>query len=276
MAGPVAGPTVVRRQLGRRLKRLRDGKGVSVDEVARNRQLGLSRAKIYKLEQGVHPAKPQDVTVLCRFYGCTNDEIDVLTALAVATQERSWWHVYGGDAVPEWFSLYADVEPAARSIRTYEAELVPGLLQTREYAEEIYRARNPDHSTEELERRISVRMDRQAILDRQDPPALHVILNEAVLLREVGGPKVMDTQRHKLRQAAARSNITIEVVPLSAGAHASMETSFVVLDFPDPETDPSFVYLDSPSSAAYLQEQVELDRYTTIFNHVRSRSAPLE
>lgn len=272
---PVAGPTVVRRQLGRRLKRLRDG--MSVDEVVSHRQLGISRAKLFKIEAGRHPVKPQDVAALCRHYGARADETETLTALALATQGDSWWHVYGVDAVPEWFSLYLDVEPAAATIRSYEAELIPGLLQTPEYAREIYRARNPGIDPGDVENRVALRMERQAILTRTKPapPMLHVVLNEAVVLRQVGGPTVMEEQFARLRDAARLPNITIEVLPLAAGAHAAMETAFVVLTFPDPGDDPAVVYIDTPSSAAYLQKQADLDRYQTIFAHVSNQSTPI-
>lgn len=277
-ATPVAGPTIVRRQLGRRLRRLRDLAGTSVDEVVAHRQLGISRAKLFKIEAGRHPVKPQDVAVLCQHYRASHEETDALTALALATQGDSWWHVYGEDgAVPEWFSLYLDVEPAASTIRTYEAELIPGLLQIPEYAREVYRARNPDDAPGEIERRVKLRMERQAILTRTQPapPRLHVVLNEAAVLREVGGPGVMAEQVDRLRAAAQRPNITIDVLPLKAGAHAAMESAFVILDFPEPDEDPSVVYIDTPSSAAYLQKTVDLHRYEAIFGYVAAQGIPI-
>ena len=124
------GPTVVRRQLGRRLRQLRDVSGMSVDQVVAERHLGISRAKLFKLEAGKHAVKPQDIAVLCARYGVSAKVTSTLQALALATQDASWWHVYGEDAVPEWFSLYVELEPAAATIRKYEAGCVPGLLQT--------------------------------------------------------------------------------------------------------------------------------------------------
>ncbi|MFI5957745.1 helix-turn-helix domain-containing protein [Cryptosporangium sp. NPDC051539] len=271
-----ATPTVVRRQLGRRLRLLRDTAGVSVETVVSDPRLGISRAKLYKLEAGKHPAKPQDVAALCRHYRASNEELEALTTLALATQGTNWWHIFGADAVPEWFSLYVDLEPAAAWIRSYQPELVPGLLQTPEYAVEVYRARNPEDDGAELQRRVGVRMERQAILKRPRPPVLHFVLNEAVILREVGGSDVMGAQTEKLREMAGRPSVTIDVLPLKAGAHAAMEGAFVILDFEDPQEDPSVVYLDSPSSAVYLQQPTELERYTTIFDHVRAATVPLQ
>lgn len=273
---PVAGPTVVRRQLGRQLRRLREAKEVSVDQVVNNRHLGISRAKLYKLEAGKHSAKPQDVAVLCGYYGVPTGEIGTLTALALATQESSWWHVYGDDAVPEWFSLYVDLEPAAAAIRTYEVELIPGLLQTPEYAWAIYRTAQFDGGEAEIERRVAVRMERQAILDQRKPPRLHVVLNEAAVLREVGGGAVMDDQLAKLRKAAERRHVRIDILPLRAGAHAAMKGPFTILDFPNRSDDPSVVYLETASSAAYLQKPTQLDRYNAMFQQVLPSTIPLE
>ena len=274
----VAGPTLVRRQLGLRLKALREATGESVAQVAAHPRLGISRAKLFKLEAGKHPVKPQDVAVLCGHYGATGEQTEALTALALATHSASWWHVYGEDAVPEWFSLYLDVEPAAAVIRTYEAELIPGLLQTSAYAREVYRARNPTDAAGELDRRVALRMQRQAILTRvepTEPPTLHVVLNEAAVLRQVGGSDIMSDQIEGLRKAASRPNISIDILPLMAGAHAAMESAFIILDFPNPSEDPSVVYLDTPSSAAYLQKPRDLERYEMVFDHVRSQAVPI-
>jgi hypothetical protein len=274
---PVAGPTIVRRQLGRRLRSLRENAGTSVDEVVSHRNLGISRAKLFKIEAGKHPVKPQDVTVLCTHYQATTEVTEALPALALATHGNSWWHIYGDDAVPEWFSLYLDVEPAATKIRTYEAELIPGLLQTPAYANAVYQARNPSSRQEEIKRRVSLRIERQTILTRAqpEPPLLQAVLNEAAVLRQVGGPDTMAEQIDYLRSAAERPNISINVLPLTVGSHAAMESAFVILRFPDPDQDPSVVYLDNPSSAVYLQKPADIHRYDTIFDQVLDQSIPI-
>jgi Domain of unknown function (DUF5753) len=220
---------------------------MSVDEVVANRHLGISRAKLFKLEAGKHAVKPQDIAVLCARYGVSAEETETLQALALATQDASWWHVYGDDAVPEWFSLYVELEPAAATIRKYEAKLVPGLLQTRDYARAIYRAEQPDADDAEIERRVAVRLERQTIFDRPEPPRLHAVLNEAVALRTVGGSEVMNAQLTKLRELAERPEITIDILPLRAGAHAAMNGSFAILDFAHPEEDPPVAYVETQS-----------------------------
>lgn len=275
---PVAGPTVVRRQLGRQLKALRELAGFSVAQVVAHRSLGISRAKLFKLEAGKHPVKPQDVAVLCGHYRAAAEETEALTSLALATTGESWWHVYGEDAVLDGFPLYLEIEPITHELFTYESELIPGLLQTPKYARAVYQARNPGDASSEIERRVALRVQRQAILTRVEPtpaPTLHVVLNEAAVLREVGGPDVMRDQIERLRDAAHRPNININILPLKVGAHAAMESAFVILDFPDPQEDPSVVYLDTPSSAAYLQKPDDLDRYRTIFGHVLKQAVPI-
>lgn len=269
------GPTVVRRQLGRRLRQLRDVSGMSVDQVVAERHLGISRAKLFKLEAGKHAVKPQDIAVLCARYGVSAKVTSTLQALALATQDASWWHVYGEDAVPEWFSLFMDLEPVATMIRQYEAEYVPGLLQTRDYAWAIYRAAQPDAEDAEIERRVTIRMERQKIFNRARPPQLHTVLNEAVLLRTIGDSEVMAAQLAALRTAAQRPEIAIDVLALRAGAHAAMNGSFAILDFPNPREDPSMAYVETAISAAYLQKPAEIARYDTIFTQIMTGTTPL-
>jgi hypothetical protein len=247
---------------------------MSVDEVVAERFLGISRAKLFKLEAGKHAVKPQDIAVLCARYGVPPKETEALQALALATQETSWWHVYGDDAVPEWFSLYVELEPAAMTIRKYEAELVPGLLQTRDYAWAVYRAAQPNADEAEVERRVAVRMERQTILDRAQPRKLHAVINEAALLRNVGGDEVMKEQLVALRKAAERPEITVDILPLGAGAHAAMSGSFALLDFPNSEEDPSVAYVETAISAAYLQKPAEIDRYDALFKELLTKTIP--
>lgn len=248
---------------------------MSVDEVVAERFLGISRAKLFKLEAGKHAVKPQDIAVLGARYGAPHAEIETLQALALATQESSWWHVYGEDAVPEWFSLYVELEPAAKTIRQYEAELVPGLLQTRDYAWAVYRAAQPGVQDTDLKAPIEVRMARRTIFEQDQPRQLHAVINEAALLRTVGGTEVMSAQLAALQEAAEQPEITIDVLPLSVGAHAAMNGSFAILDFPDPTEDPSMAYVETAISAAYLQKPAEIDRYATIFTQILASTTPL-
>lgn len=271
---PAPGPTVVQRQLGRRLKALRQTAGVSADQVVANKRLGISRAKLYKLEAGAHSVKPQDVNVLCRHYGATERETDALIDLAVATREPSWWHGYGNDIVPEWFRLFLDLEPAASSIRTYQPELIPGILQTKSYAEAINAASNLPNAP--IAEWVAVRIERQAILERADPPKLHAIIGEAALLRNVGGNDTMKAQTEKLRHYARRPNVSIGVVPLSSGPYEAMGKAFVLLDFQDPQTDPSVAYLENVVSTTYVYDTEQMRRFEAVFGQLQTLAIPIE
>jgi hypothetical protein len=161
-------------------------------------------------------------------------------------------------------------------IRQYAAEAVPGLLQTRDYAWAVHRAYRPDAEDEEIERLVAVRMDRQKIFDQAKAGRLHAVVNEAALLRQVGCAEVMEAQLASLRAAAERPGITLDVLPLRAGAHAAMSGAFSLLDFPDPDEDPSVAYIETASAAAYLQKPVEIDRYATIFTKILPSTIPLQ
>lgn len=268
--------THARLELGRMLKTLRTRNRMSVEQVVLDRTLGYSRAKLYKAEAGKHASRVPDIKALGAFYQATPEEMDKLVGLALGTADEDWWHVHGSDAAPRWFSLYLAVEPRAQLIRTYQGELVPGLLQTPGYATAVYVARNPDDDPEEVRARVALRIERQErILNRQDlgPPTLDVLLSEAVLRRVVGGPAVMAEQVAQLQKAAQRPNVRIRVVRFDAGAHAAMEAAFVILDFAG---DPSIVYIENPSSAAYLQKAGELQRYEKIFAQVQAQATPIE
>ncbi|GGJ94805.1 transcriptional regulator [Pilimelia anulata] len=275
--GPAAGPTVVRRQLGRQLRRLREAAGgETVEQVAAHPELGLSRAKLYRLERGQHAVKPQDVAVLCRYYRVGDRQTDKLIALALATQQDSWWHALGDVNVPEWFSLYLDLEPAASAIRTYEAELVPGLLQTADYAREIHRVHNPGLSADQVEQRVAVRMERQLLLDRPGGPASRFVLNEATLLRSVGGPAVMRRQIEQVRRMGESANVVISVLRFDVGVHPGMHNPFVILDFADPAEDPPVVYVETVTSAGYLQKDSDVRDYAAIFEQIEQQATPIQ
>ena len=281
MAGLAPAPpqgTAARRELGSLLKKLREAQGLSVDQVVAERRMVISRAKLFRLEAGKHAARVPDVVVLAQHYQASPAVLEELLTLAEGSSGEDWWHAYGPDAAPDWFSLYLSVEPRAQQIRTYEAELIPGLLQTKGYAAEVYRARNPDDTAGEVEGKVALRMQRQRILTRVQParPRLHVVLNEAVVRRQVGGPDVMADQINQLRKAAKQPHITIDILPFAAGAHAAMESAFVILNFADPEADRPLVYIESPSSATYLHKPAELDRYETIFQQAKAQAIPIK
>ena len=268
MADTLTGSTVPRRQLGRYLRDLRNQAGLTVKDAARG--LEWSETKMWRIETGQTSLRSFDVEVMCRVYGVASDMTRALMGLAKETKARGWWQAYG-DAVPEWFDLYVGLEAAASKLSLYEQELVPGLFQTPEYARTLIHADHPEENDEEADRRVSLRMARQALVRRTiDPPALQVALNESVLKRPVGGPAIMAAQLRRLAVASELPNVSLRVVPFSAGFHPGiLSGSFNVLRFPlnggGQESEPPTVYADLYTGALYLDKPNEVDRYGEAF-----------
>lgn len=260
-------PTIRRRRLGLELRRLRERAGYSVEEMAEH--LECSQSKVRRIEIGRVPVRQRDLRDLLDYYGVAEQDREPLLALARESKKKGWWHTYG-DAVPDWFQTYVGLEAEASDLRNYKAELVPGLLQIEPYARAIHEAVLADDTDEEIARLVDVRMARQGLLTREEnPPRLWAILNEAVLWRLVGGRGVMREQLHHLTEMAKPANVTIQVLPFDAGAHASMVGSFMILGFPD-QHDPDVVFVEHHTGSLYLERAIEVDRYTLDFDHVRA------
>jgi transcriptional regulator with XRE-family HTH domain len=271
MADSQAGSTVPRRQLGRSLRELREKAGLSVKAVAKS--IERSTPTLWRIEAGQTSVRVIDVKAMCELYGATPEMTDALAALAGATKAKGWWQAYG-DVVPEWFDLYVGLEAAANRIAWYESELVPGLFQTADYARALTRVHVPNASAAEIERRVELRLARQAILRRPiDPPALQVVLRESVLRCPVGGAAVMAEQLNHLASLTQLANVTIRVVTFAAGAHPGMISGpFEVLRFPvnggGLDSEPPTVYADSYTGALYLDKPHEVDRYDQAFGEI--------
>jgi len=265
------GSTVPRRQLGRHLCDLRNQSRLTVRAAAA--RLEWSEAKIWRIETGQTSLRSFDVETMCKVYGASADLTEGLMGLAKETKARGWWHSYG-DAIPEGFDVYVGLEEAASSFSWYESELVPGLLQTEDYARAVIRADNPGLDDTEIEQRVHVRMARQALLSRvTDPPALQVVLNEAILHRPIGGEKVMVRQLERLREVGALPTVSLRVMHFGAGLHHGvMSGPFVILRFPlngtGQDTEPPTVYVESFTGALYLDKPREVDRYDTAFTNI--------
>ena len=269
---PASGPTVARRQLGRRLRRLREAAGVTADQVE---EAGLaSRTKIWRIEAGKVRVTMPDVWALARLYGVDQAEADALAALAQSTGAQGRWQQYG-DIVPEWFRLYIGLEDAASGIRTFEDCVVPGELQTADYARALWDGARPDVDPVGREPHIRLRLDRQqALFGRSPAPRLHIVLGENVLRRQVGGPEVLAAQIEHLVALGARDGVDIRVLPFSAGAHPAVTGAFRILDFDDPE-DPDVVYVELEVAAHYLERQAEVETYRRIFALLHRRARPI-
>jgi transcriptional regulator with XRE-family HTH domain len=267
---PVTGQRVVRRALGRRLTRLRAATGKSRREVA-EAKLGISEPTLHRIETGKVPVTVANVRALCWLYGVDESIANALSDLALGTSQEEWWDA--SPAIPDWFKLYVGLEASAAAISTYEGEVVPGELQTEQYARAIYGAEQAP--SDAIERHVKLRMQRQAATASRHPkPHLVTVLGEGVLTRQVGGPEVLAAQIDHLRAAARQDHVEIRVLPWSAGAHAAMAGAFRIMDFDDPE-DPDVVYLESHIGALYLEEPEEVQEYRRIFALIRAASVPI-
>jgi transcriptional regulator with XRE-family HTH domain len=271
MTDTQAGSTVPRRQLGRYLHDLRVKTGLTARAAAR--ELERSEPTLWRIENGHTATRSLDVEQMCRLYGATADMTKALMALAKETRARGWWQAYG-DVVPEWLDLYIGLEAAATRIDWYESELVPGLFQTGDYARALIREHAPDMSDGGIDRRVELRLARQAILRRPvDPPLLRVAFGEPVLRCLVGGARVMAGQLDRLAEASELPNVSLRVVPVAAGLHAGMLSGpFEILRFPvngnGDESEPPTVYTGIYTGALYLDKPHEVNRYDQAFGKI--------
>ena len=261
------GSTVPRRQLGRALRELRTEARMTLDGATG--ALQCSRQKLWRIEYGLGPIRGADVRALCDLYEVNPELTGALIALAAETRSTGWWHSYG-DAIPDWFEPFLGLEQAANRIRRFDESLIPGLLQTRNYAHGVFQHR-PEVTDTERERLVQVRMQRQELLIRRlpPPPRLEVILAEAALRRTVVNPATMAGQLRHLLRLAERPAISIRVLPLTAGLHRGVEAgTFVMLDFPPGkriEPEPSVVYHESWTGALYLDRPAEYAAYEQVW-----------
>jgi transcriptional regulator with XRE-family HTH domain len=256
-----SGPTVRRMLVGAQLRRLRTDQGVTREQAAE--AIRASEWKIHRLENGQVGFKDRDIVDLLALYG-VDDPVDVVEFVILAREANApgWWHDFG-DLLPQWFRAYVDLESAAGLIRTYEGQLVPGLLQTEDYMRALVGAAQLGDSPAEAERRVALRLGRQALLEREDAPRLWAVVDEAALRRPVGGPKVMRAQLERLIEATEQPNVTLQVLPLAAGAHPAMVGAFSVLRFADQDL-PDVVYVEHLNSARYLDRREEVEVYLDV------------
>jgi transcriptional regulator with XRE-family HTH domain len=256
--GSASGPTVRRMLLGAQLRRLREAKGVSREDAGW--AIRASESKISRMELGRVSFKERDVVDLLTLYGVADEaERGVLLTMTKEANAPGWWQPYA-DLLPNWFQSYLGLEAAAALIRTYEVQFIPGLLQTDDYARAVIMIGHGDASTEEIDRRVGLRMARQQLLTRPDPPQLWAVLDEAVLRRPIGGPKVMRAQMEALIEASRLPNVRLQVIPFDAGGHAAMGGGFSILRFPAQDL-PDVVYIEHLTSGLYLDKPEDVDHY---------------
>ncbi|MEV6835401.1 helix-turn-helix transcriptional regulator [Streptomyces sp. NPDC052301] len=264
-------PTVRRRRLGQELRRLRELKGMTAEEVAE--RLLVSQSKISRLENGRRSISQRDVRDLCGVYEVEDQRIvDSLMEMARDSRQQGWWHTFGD--IP--YSVYIGLETDAESLRVYEPQLVTGLLQTRAYAEALVQGALPETSTAEIEKRVQVRMRRQErITADQNPLRLWVVLDEAALCREVGSKLVMREQLEHLIEMSQLPHVTVQVLPFEVGAHPGLNGQYAILEFAD-AADSSVVYLEGVTSDLYLEKAQDVQKYAVMYEHLRAQSLNVE
>ncbi|GAA4840243.1 helix-turn-helix domain-containing protein [Saccharopolyspora rosea] len=242
------------------LRQLRQDSGHTLKDAAA--WLNMGESAVSKIEKAKTAIKVQTVRALGQLYDVDAAKLDYLLRLASESNERGWWTAYR-DTVPEWFRQFVGLEADALDLWNYEAEHVPGLLQTPEYVRALMRSNRPDMSDAEVDRQVKIRRERQARLNGDDPPRLHFYLNEAVIRRPVGGPEVMRDQLHRLIDASRSPHTTLRILPFATGPHPAMSGAFVMMQFPE-EDAPAFVYVDNERGAIYQEDPGDIDRYAVV------------
>jgi Domain of unknown function (DUF5753)/Helix-turn-helix domain len=264
------GPTALRIVLGNQLRQLREASGVAAG--AAGHAIRASHAKISRMELGRVGFKERDVADLLTLYGITDEqEREAFLALARQSNVPGWWHHYS-DILPSWFETYLGLEQASSVIRTYEPQLVPGLLQTQEGARAVILLGNSCSSAEDIERRVALRMKRQKILTQPGAPNFWVVIDEAALWR-LDGRLAMQKQIRHLIEMAELANITLQVIPLYSGAHAAIGGPFTILRFSEPDL-PDLVYLEQLTSALYLDKNQDVQHYQVVMDRLCVQAKP--
>lgn len=254
-----------RRRLAAALRRLREQTGMTADQAAK--EIGISKSALSRIENAQVSVMPPVARSLLELYGVEGEEVDALVQVARDARKRGWWQAYD-DVLPEWFEVYVGLEAEASEIRAFEPQLIPGLLQTADYARTIIRAEHPDAPTDEVDRRVELRMRRQR---NENPPRLWVVLDEAALRRPVGGREVFRAQLERLGEEAKRPGCTIQILPFAAGEYGSMGSAFSVLAFPEP-ADPGVAYVETRAGSLYLEGQ-QVREYSRVFEHLVATAA---
>ncbi|MBZ6101427.1 helix-turn-helix domain-containing protein [Streptomyces olivaceus] len=266
-----AAPTVGQVVLGRRLQELRETAGLRREEAAK--VLRVAPATVRRMEMAEVALKIPYVQILLTTYGVASDEVSAFVTLAEEANQPGWWQRYH-DVLPDWFSLYVSLEGAARIVRSYEPHFVPGLLQTEDYARSVMEAGTIGNAGgDAVERHVSLRMERQRLLDRPDPPHLWVVMDETVLRRPVSvHGRVMREQLDKLLEFAARDRVTLQVAEFEDGPHPGTYAPFTLFRFAEPEL-PDMVFTEYLTGALYLDSRTEVSAHLEVLDHMTARAA---
>jgi len=250
-------PTVRRRELGTVLRALRTDAGLTVDQVAV--KLECSPSKVSRLETGQRGASLRDVRDLCDLYEVSAAERERLITLAREGKQQAWWHSFDLR-----YLTYVGLEDEAASIRLYNANVVPGLLQTAEYGRAVTTAVLPERTPEAVDQEVDARLTRQQLLTKENPPEIQVVLDESVLHRVVGGPAVMRAQLKRLLDLSRLPNVSLHVLPYESGALPAVETKFNILSFATPEVS-DVVFIEGLVGDLYLERSADVREYEKVF-----------
>ncbi|MEU5886931.1 helix-turn-helix transcriptional regulator [Streptomyces sp. NPDC047461] len=267
-------PTVGQVVLGRRLQELREAAGLKREEAAK--VLRVAPATVRRMEMAEVALKIPYVQLLLSTYGVAEEETDAFVALAEEANQPGWWQRFH-DVLPDWFSLYVSLEGAARIIRSYEPHFVPGLLQTEAYARAVMEAGTiAQLGSDTIERHVSLRMTRQQLLEKPDPPHLWVIMDETVLCRPVGqGGEIMREQLDRLLEFAERDRVTLQIAEFAAGPHPGTYAPFSLFRFAEPEL-PDMAFTEYLTGALYLDSRAEVSAHLEVLDHMTARAASAE
>lgn len=248
--------------MGFLLRQLRTERGLNIDDVTERAM--FSATKLSRLETGRVGASPRDIRDLCIVYGITDPaERERLMSLAREGKQRAWWQQYD---LP--YATYIGLEAEAASIRDYNSDIVPGLLQVEGYARAIFESADPPLDRGAMEQRTEARIRRQALLTQDDAPLFHYIVDEGALRRPIGGPAVMREQLARIIEVISLPNVTFQIIPLAVGAHPGLQSNFVILEF-DKQMVNDVVYVEGAVGNIYLENAADLERYKRIFSRLQ-------
>jgi transcriptional regulator with XRE-family HTH domain len=262
---------MIRRQLGKKLKRLREEAGRTHEDVAESGR--ASTTTMWRVETGKVAVRDGLVWELGDYYNLPHETTRALVQFAAGTRGKDYSEVEG---MPEWLGLYRGLEAGASQIRTYHPELVIGFVQTADYARTIIRAGNPKILEDAIEQRVNFRMERQqTVLEGSPARQLHVILGAGALSMVIGSPSIMAAQVEHLRELQARGLVTVKILPWTAGAHPATDGAFTILDFDDPD-DPTLIHFETYLGAKYDESPSQVDRFRAIFQALNHLSIPIK
>jgi hypothetical protein len=266
---PSLDATVLRMLLGGQLRRMREAAGITPERAGY--ELRASRSKISRLENGRVGIKRRDMTDLLTLYGVTDEALrSRFLALVQQANAPDWWTKYT-DILPDWFETYLGLEAAAATIRSFEVQFVHGLFQTEDYARAVTRRGRRAAPADEIDRWVALRMTRQDLLNRTNPPRIWSVMDEAVLRRPVGGRAVMRAQFQHLMEVAELPQVTLQVVPFASGGHPGESGTFTVLRFEERDL-PDVVYLEQLTGATYLDQRTDVEHYLEVVDELSTEA----